>query len=407
MAETTRIGVGWSENPESRAAGAEAASMAVAAGGVERPDLALLFATSRQDPVKLRDGVRSVIGPRARLAGGGAVGIITHDFLGYDGCEVGIVLLASDSIRAEVFLERLEAVAGGGERAAGERLGRRLAAAGLPAESSLLLLYDSIGRAEGGKRLNMATPLIAGMSEHLGAWPAVAGLGMIGDMQLNPCRQWVDDEVVEGAAIALAFTGGVRLDTAVMHGCRPAGRYHEVTRTDGSTVLEIDGRPALEVVDEMLGAGAGLSWDDYSFFVTLGLNKGDPYGDFREEDYANRLCIGVDRDRKGLEMFENDLQPGMQVQLMRRAVDFKYIGERTAALLQRARGRRPLFCFYIDCAGRAAAYCGMDEEEAAEVQKALPAEIPLLGVYSGVEVARVGGDVQALDWTGVLCLFSE
>ena len=31
----------------------------------------------------------------------------------------------------------------------------------------------------------------------------------------------------------------------------------------------------------------------------------------------------------------------------------------------------------------------------------------IMGVYSGVEIARVGKDIQALDWTGVLCLFSE
>jgi hypothetical protein len=34
-------------------------------------------------------------------------------------------------------------------------------------------------------------------------------------------------------------------------------------------------------------------------------------------------------------------------------------------------------------------------------------KIPLLGIYSGVEIARVGGDLQPLDWTGVLCIFSE
>lgn len=33
--------------------------------------------------------------------------------------------------------------------------------------------------------------------------------------------------------------------------------------------------------------------------------------------------------------------------------------------------------------------------------------MPLLGLYSGVEIARVGGQMQALDWTGVLCVFSE
>jgi len=31
----------------------------------------------------------------------------------------------------------------------------------------------------------------------------------------------------------------------------------------------------------------------------------------------------------------------------------------------------------------------------------------LLGMFSGVEIAKVGQEMQALDWTGVLCVFSE
>jgi len=33
--------------------------------------------------------------------------------------------------------------------------------------------------------------------------------------------------------------------------------------------------------------------------------------------------------------------------------------------------------------------------------------IPLLGMYSGVEIARVKGQVMPLDWTGVLCIFTR
>ena len=62
---------------------------------------------------------------------------------------------------------------------------------------------------------------------------------------------------------------------------------------------------------------------------------------------------------------------------------------------------------YIDCAGRASAYSHLDEEEAVYVQSALKDVCPLLGFYSGVEIARVAGAPQALDWTGVLCFFFE
>ena len=62
---------------------------------------------------------------------------------------------------------------------------------------------------------------------------------------------------------------------------------------------------------------------------------------------------------------------------------------------------------YTSLVARAAAYCGTEREEAAEVQRAVGTRVPLLGMYSGVEIAKVGDDMQALDWTGVLCLFSE
>ena len=34
-------------------------------------------------------------------------------------------------------------------------------------------------------------------------------------------------------------------------------------------------------------------------------------------------------------------------------------------------------------------------------------DIPFFGIFSGVEIANVGASVKALDWTGVLCIFSE
>jgi hypothetical protein len=47
------------------------------------------------------------------------------------------------------------------------------------------------------------------------------------------------------------------------------------------------------------------------------------------------------------------------------------------------------------------------EEEAAEIQKALGGDVPLLGWYVGCEIARAGGRMQSHNYTGVLCLLSE
>ncbi len=401
---TTRVGVGQSADADSWTAGQMAARNAMQSASLERIDLALVFATAKHRPAPLRDAIRDVIGPEPRIVGGNAVGIITNDSLGYDGTEVGVALFSSDSVH---FQTSIAGDLAGNEEDTGERLGRQLDLTALSSDSSLLLFYDTVNLTEEQVRLNMATPLIEGLSRHVDHWPNMAGMGLLGDMQLQPTWQLFDDLVEQQSAIAVQINGDLRMDTAIMHGCRPAGDYHTITRTDGPVVLEIDDRPALDVIGELLGTDSTIGWDDYAFFVTLGVNKGDRFGAFREEDYANRMCIGVDEERRGLIMFENDLRPGSEVQLMRRSLDVNYVGRRTRDMLSTLGSRRPVFAFYIDCAGRAGAYCGLDEEDAAEVQQALPADVPLLGVYSGVEIARVAGDVQALDWTGVLCLFSE
>jgi hypothetical protein len=398
----TWAGVGFSERTDSAEAGGEAARQALAdmRGGC---DLALLFATSRHDPARLRDAVRSVIGERARLVGGSAFGLITGDRLGYNGSQVGVAAFSSDDVHFDVVsasaLDR-------GEHAAGVRLGAAARQA-MRDGASMLLLYDSVHRPlADGLRLNMATPLLAGMKESLGAWPTTAGLGMMGDLQFSPTHQWLDGKISQQTAIALLLSGNVQMDTIIMHGLRPAGGYHRITCADGPVVLEIDGKPALDRIAELLGPNAQRSPEQYPLWVTLGVNRGARFGEFREDDYQNRLCMAVDLNHRAMIMFEPDLAAGTEVQLMRRSLDFAYMRRQVAAVEARLDGRRPFFAFYIDCAGRAGVLSGTPHEEAAEIQAALGARVPLLGVYSGVEIARVGDAPQPLDWTGVLCLLS-
>jgi hypothetical protein len=403
----TKAGVGFSENPLSYEAGAEAARDAMAEAGASRCDLAILYSTARHDPSQLRDGVRSVIGPTARLIGGYATGIITKDRLGYDGYQVGLAVISSDSVEVELYSESGLV---DNEFNVGTALGKQIRSKSYRGTPNILLMYDSVrGKPPEGVALdlNLATPLLEGMGQTLGTWPPAAGVGMLGDWQSSPTYQWFDDRIEHHTALALVLSGGVCMDTIIMHGCKPASGYHTITKAEGNVVLEIDGTPATDVIAQLLGPDVYRSWEDYPFFVTLGVNKGDKFGDFKEEEYANRLVAGVDKERHGLIMFEPDLEAGSEVQLMQRSIDFDYIRERSEDLLTRVGNRRPFLALYIDCAGRASAYSAIEGEEAEEVQKAIGSRMPLLGMYSGVEIANVGGAMQALDWTGVLCVFSE
>jgi hypothetical protein len=401
----TKMGVGYSDNPKSIDAGAQAASAAMTEAGAHGCHLAIIYSTSKHDPGQLRDGVQSVIGTASRLIGGYSMGIITKDYLGYDGNQVGVAVMSSDSVKIDMFIEK---GLPNNEYNVGVALGNQIKKIQYSGEPNILLMYDSAKeRTSEGVALNMATPLIDGLGKSLEIWPKAAGVGMMGDLQWNPTYQWFDDLIEQGTAMALVLSGGVRLDTIIMHGCYPASSYHTVTKADGPVVLEIDGKPAVDMVAELLGPDTDKSWEDYPMFVTLGVNKGDKFGEFREEDYASRLCMAIDKERGGLIMFEPDLKEGSEVQLMRRSLDFNYVRERAEDLLNRVGDRKPIFGVYIDCAGRASAYCGTEGEEAEVIQEVIGTKMPLLGMYSGVEIAKVGQNMQALDWTGVLCIFSE
>lgn len=396
-----KAGTGFSDNASSVEAGAEAARGAMAALGDGGCDLVMLFSTSQHDPALLREGVRSVVGPGPRLMGGWAVGVITNDRFGYGGSQVAVACLRFDGVQWDVIAE--SGLAGAQEQV-GKALGARLRQTG-DDDRCVVMVYDKVDRTTGRMRWNMATPLLAGLEAGYGGFPTMCGAGMAGDMVGSPTWQWFDDQLSQQTALGLTMWGGIRMDTVVMHGCEPASSYRRITKADGPTILEIDGIPAVDAVAEMLG-DHDVGPEGYGFFVTLGINTGDKWGEFQPEAYVNRLCVRVDKQRGGLVMLEPDMPEGMDVQLMYRSIDLDYMAPRIESAFAQLNGRRPVFALYLDCAGRAAAYSGAETEDAIEVQRTVAGRVPLLGLYTAVEIGEILGRPRPLDWTGVFCLFS-
>ena len=342
----------------------------------------------------------------ARIVGGGAVGVLTNDHLGVEGCQVGVAVTCLErdgypNLRPERFGREGDAEVVVGRRWETIRADRREGE-----EWNLLLMYESVKSSTAdGPMLNMGTPLLEGMAGALGSWPPVVGLGLHGDPRWKPGLQYFDDRLEAQSALAVVLSGSARMVTTAIHNLRPMSSYREITAADGPAVLGIEGRPALEVIEDLVGPD--LRWEDYPLTVTLGVNSGDKFGEFREEEYANYLCVAVDRERRALIMSDTYLRPGTQVQLMRRHMDFQEVRRRAEALVASVGERRPFFSLYVDCAGRASSYMGSDREEAAEIQQAIGPDLPLLGVYSGSEIARVGQTVQRLNHAGVLAILYE
>ena len=397
-----KAGVGYSELEDSFAAGQEMARNAMAQGGLDQCDLALLFSTCQHHPQTLRDGVKSVIGPDARIAGGWAVGTMTNDELGYGGFQSGVACFSMASkdfklFRADGLPDR--------EGEVGQALGQQLAQAGADAaDIPKIIFYDSINRLSGRTRLNMAMPLLAGMREAVPHLNNLVGAGLVGDMAGQPTVQWFDNDICQQSAIMLTFSPDIKMHTAILRGAFPAGDYHTVTRAEGPIIAEIDGRPALNVISALLGGTRDPS--EFAFHVMLGVNHGDPWAPYEEENYSNCLCLRADLKRNQIIMFEPELVTGTQFQLMSRNHDPLSIERKVEGLFSQIGDEKPFFALYINCAGRAGAYAGIEDEDAAYVQRAINGRAPLLGFYSGVEIGPIRGEPKSMDWTGVLCLFT-
>ncbi|GHU06602.1 hypothetical protein FACS1894158_13530 [Betaproteobacteria bacterium] len=401
-----RVGVGYSDIPDSASAGAQAVRAAIERSGRQAPcDIVLLFSTARHDQDILRAAAASEAGASALIYGGGAVGIITNDTFGYAGDQVGAACIWLDGVGCQVLTD---AGLFESEEETGIRLGRQLAAIGTRPESPVMLFYDAVVQSQGGVRLLMATWLLAGIEKGLGFLPDLTGAGMMGDHICTPTRQFIGDAIGEHYALAAAFSDDIRIDSAIMHGCRPASQYYTVTKADGPVILEINGKPAIEFMDGILGPA--ILPEQYPFLLIFGINHGERWGEFKEyseDNYASRLCLSLDKERGGIVMFEPDMDEGTEFQLMFRSLDLDYMAPRIEALFDRLDGRKPVFAMYIDCAGRCAGYAGMDIEDAYVVRRVVGSRVPLLGLYTGVEIASIGGRPRGLDWTGVFCLFSQ
>lgn len=399
------IPVGMSHNPDPILAAEEAAQAAIKQlPRYEAPGLALVFCGGRHDEAAVLQGLRSQLG-EVEIIGGVAIGTITANLLGYSGYECAVALFPGSLSKSNTILvEDMQR----GELEAGRQLGARLRQKAGDGDT-VLLFYDSL-QSGPPPVLYVGSRLVEGIYQGLqGKQIKLIGAGLIGDYEFKKSYIFDGQRAVKHAALAVILPAMLRSHTTIMHGCMPASAFLKITRIEGAVVYELDGRPALDVLTEMLGQTPGASArDNLSLAVTLGQKQGDIYAPYNESAYVNRLIIGSNPEDRSITLFEADFEVGTVVQIMSRdnhlMVDS--VRQQTRQLLASLNSVRPVLAFYIDCAGRSCAFSGSEVEEGGILQAELGPDIPLLGFYSGVEIAPLLDQSRPLDWTGVLTLFT-
>ena len=406
-----KVGGGYSTERSSFTAGVKAAENAIKDGKITRPDFLIAFCGGKLDINAFFKGIQNIVGTIPPIVGGSAIGIITNDHLSYDGYSAGVAVFEADSVQHQIAsVGRLAK----GEKAAGKKLAALFSKP--HRESFLIIFYDSLKKpatADMPPVINASSPLIEGVESGLAKDIPVFGAGLLSDFDfLDIPQQFCGSYVDKNSVAGLLLSGGVKPYFRIMHGCSPLdGVYHKITKIKGPVIYEIDNQPAVKMIDGFYGNREWRSKRPVDL-LTIGVNCGPKFASPDEANYVNRLITGVLPDESGIGIFESDLEVGTEIQFMLR--DSAKMVESAARncndLMQQVirEGRTARFGLYIDCAGRTAALSNTMTEEAEEVQKVLNHhQIPLLGMYSGVEIAPFLDKSRGLDWTGVLLVFTE
>jgi small ligand-binding sensory domain FIST len=238
--------------------------------------------------------------------------------------------------------------------------------------------------------------------------------------------------VFRGGLSGVAFSEDVSLVSRVTQGCQPLGAERLVTAAEGNVLLELDGRPALDLLLEE----ARISLDEPQVAMQrlratlVGLTQpGDAVigrpGTFGT-DVVVRHIIGLDPGRRGVAV-ASQVAPGMRMAFctrdaqaartdlvricaeIREELEPQELPAAVAAALagpdpQAAAhaARRIAGAVYVSCAGRGGPHFGGPSAELQIVRHAL-GDVPLVGFFAGGEIARH----HLYGYTGVLTVFLE
>jgi hypothetical protein len=405
-----KVGIGYANDQNALRLGEKVAEDAMKNGKINHPVFVIAFCGGRVDHDAYFKGLQTLVGNKVPIIGGSAIGIITNRHLSYDGFPAGAAIIESDT------LEHIEGYANNlhkNEKLAGQRLAEKLSNT---IDGKLLLtFYDSIKNAPTEKTppvINASPPLIEGIEEKLKLKVPIIGAGLVGDYEFNVTKQFCGSSVESQCVVGSLLAGDFKPYFSIMHGCVPKdGIYHTITRAEGPVLYEVDGKPVIDMIDDQYGS---TEWSTQMPVrrLTIGLNHGEKFEEFRENQFVNRLIAGVLPNREGILLFEPDLVEGSEILFMLRnnKMMMESVQKNSAELFEKimAKGEKPVFGLYIDCAGRTAILSETLTEEASEVQNIFNRyNAPLFGFYSGVEVAPLLGRSRGLDWTGVLLVLAE
>ena len=204
-------------------------------------------------------------------------------------------------------------------------------------------------------------------------------------------------ESTGGGVSGVLLSPEVTVSTGLTQGCAPIGPPRRVTATHENVVLQLDGRPALDVFKEDIGELLARDLRRVGGYIQAALPvSGSDIG-----DYLVRNLTAIDPGNGWLAVAA-DLSVGDRLFFVRRdaGAAIADLERMLDGLKNRTNGRTPQAALYHTCLARGPNLFGPNSEELRTIQDKL-GDVPLVGFFGNGEISHD----RLYSYTGVLTLF--
>lgn len=230
--------------------------------------------------------------------------------------------------------------------------------------------------------------LLKGMAAVLGEELPISG-GTAGDNgKFGRTWQFAGNRVLTDAAVAIGFSGDLKLGTGIRSGWTPIGLAKKVTRASGNILYELNGEPALKVFERFLGKHAKKL---PAIGVEYPLGLLGQWGDVGVDNFCLlRATMSVNR-ADGSISFAGEIPEGAMVSLTcGDTTSILDAAEKAAQLALSDLGDSvPAVIFCYSCMARKIVLGRRTHEEIDRIRSIVGASVPILGFYTYGEYCRM------------------
>lgn len=239
------------------------------------------------------------------------------------------------------------------------------------------------------------------------AFPGAAKIGGLASAASHARENvlYLNEQVYHTGLVGMIFTGDIVLDTAVAQGCYPVGTPMQITDCENNLLKELDSRPALQGLAEVLSELAPEEQELAQHSLFVGIVMDIMKESYDQGDFLIRNLIGADPEEGHLLVAAN-LHEGQTIQFHLRdakasASDLDSVLDSFTRRTEKAEYSGALL---FSCLGRGQHLYGTPNHDSDRFRHFL-GPVPLGGFFCNGEIGGVGGTTYLHGYTSSFAMF--